>query len=194
MPAIPGAVLFDADGVVQHTPTLRTHILQLVPDEAFLSAVFAAEVPTLTGAATFEDTMARLIDDRSLPVALPDLLAAWTAIEVDTGVVNTVAALRDRGHRCYLATNQNDFRAAHLREHLGYDSIFDGQFYSCELRVAKPEVGFFSAIADHLALAPEDLLFFDDSQRNVDGARRAGLAAELFTPQTDIAAIVRNRS
>jgi putative hydrolase of the HAD superfamily len=46
--------------------------------------------------------------------------------------------------------------------------------------VAKPDPGFFAAAASRIAAEPSSILFIDDSARNVEGARAAGLAAEQW--------------
>ena len=46
--------------------------------------------------------------------------------------------------------------------------------------MAKPEPAYFEAIIDTIKVAPERVLFLDDHEPNVHGARAAGLRAELF--------------
>jgi putative hydrolase of the HAD superfamily len=67
-----------------------------------------------------------------------------------------------------------------MRNALGYDALFDVCCYSCDLGVAKPDPAFFAAAARRVAAGPASILFIDDSARNVDGARAAGLAAEQW--------------
>jgi putative hydrolase of the HAD superfamily len=64
-----------------------------------------------------------------------------------------------------------------------YRELFDHEFYSHALGFAKPDPEYFHAIAAKLALAADQLLFIDDHEANVLGAREAGLHAELF-PRT----------
>lgn len=51
--------------------------------------------------------------------------------------------------------------------------------FSAELGRSKPEPEAFRRLAAHLAMAPEDVLYFDDDAAYVEGAREAGLAAHL---------------
>jgi putative hydrolase of the HAD superfamily len=48
------------------------------------------------------------------------------------------------------------------------------------LGVTKPDPGFFAAAARRVGAEPSTILFIDDSARNVEGARAAGLAAEQW--------------
>lgn len=182
----PVIVLFDADGVVQSSPAdvwdrLGALLPEHVEREAFLSDLFAAELPTLTGEGDFLAAVAATLQAwRCPPAAAPDLAALWRLLEVDAGVVSVIGALRATGVRCYLATNQHAYRAAYMRAELGYEAVFDGQFYSCELGLAKPQAAYFEHILAVTGVPTHSALFLDDSERNVLGARTVGLRAGLF--------------
>ncbi|MEM7323516.1 MAG: HAD family phosphatase [Actinomycetota bacterium] len=53
------------------------------------------------------------------------------------------------------------------------------QYLSYELGMTKPERGIFDHAAADLGVSPDRILFLDDSPANVDGARAAGLQAEV---------------
>jgi putative hydrolase of the HAD superfamily len=107
-------------------------------------------------------------------------MAAWTMIEPDSAMINMVRRLRQRGIRCYLATNQEPRRASYMSEQLGYRDLFDGEFYSCRLGLAKPAAAFFHSIVKDLGLQPMSVLFLDDHEVNVNSAREVGLHASQF--------------
>ena len=67
-----------------------------------------------------------------------------------------------------------------MRSSLGFETIFDEQFYSYELGFAKPEAGYFQAIMDRINVAPHRVLFIDDHEGNVAGASELGIHSELF--------------
>lgn len=182
------AVLFDADGVLQHLPEglderiIRTLGRRPEPFEDFKQAVYAAERPSLIGEAHFRDALAEVLSDWHLPTGCIDALldAWWGTLQVDTRVLDRIDGLRRAGFVCALATNQQQYRAHHMAQVLGYASRFDHAFYSCRVGLAKPDPAFFTHIATMLESEPAQLLFLDDQPRNVDGARRAGLHAEQF--------------
>lgn len=53
------------------------------------------------------------------------------------------------------------------------------QYLSYELGMTKPDRDIFDHVVADLGIAPERVLFVDDSPSNVEGARAAGLAAEV---------------
>jgi putative hydrolase of the HAD superfamily len=54
---------------------------------------------------------------------------------------------------------------------------FDVRVYSCKVGVAKPAAEIFLHSARLLGIPPEDCLFLDDRQDNVEGAQQAGMQA-----------------
>jgi len=69
-------------------------------------------------------------------------------------------------------------------------SAFDRIFVSSELGFRKPERAAFDAVSDTIEVAPRNILFFDDTLENVEGARRAALNAVLVTRPADLLSAV----
>lgn len=184
------AVLLDADGVLQRTSEDWYDVLLGLGGEGFPEACFEIEKPSLRGEGDFRDHLQAYLDENGLTCAVTDVLSPWLRIELDEGAMDVVAAVRANGTRCYLATNQQAVRAAHMREALGYEESLDGCFYSYELGVAKPDPDYFSRIVATLGLPAGELLFVDDRPDNVAAARSVGLAAE-DVPQHDHGATLR---
>ena len=95
-------------------------------------------------------------------------------------MLDAIRVLRQIGVSCYLATNQELHRARHMSETLGFANLFDGEFYSCRLGLAKPDPEYFRAIVGELKIAPNRVLFLDDHEVNVRAARTVGLHATEF--------------
>lgn len=101
-----------------------------------------------------------------------DLEAAGLKIGIlsNTNVLHweRLAGLRDGGAEYPLIA-----RAAHLHA-------------SFLLRCAKPDRRIYEAFAHAAAASPSQILFFDDLERNVEGARLAGWRAEQVDPATSV--------
>lgn len=180
------ALLFDADGVLQHATADREAriraVFGFVPDDLdeLSRDVFAAERPTLTGEGDFVEAMVPVVAKWGAPGTASEFAKCWQSIEVDGEILALIARLQQAGYLCALATNQQSYRATHMAKTLGYDTFFDRSFYSCELGFAKPDPQYFDAIVDCLSYEPTELLFVDDSAQNVEGAKAAGLNAVQF--------------
>jgi putative hydrolase of the HAD superfamily len=184
------AILFDADGVIQRPSPVRHSLwAQLlggtVSVDAFLHEVFDAERACYIGVGDFQRRFGELLDRWNCTGDLGAALQAWTAIEVDSTILEMIAMLRASGHRCYLASNQEPYRARYMSETMLYKAAFDGEFYSCTVGHAKPAPAYFKAILDALAVRAEDTLFIDDLSTNVEAARGVGLRASIFAPAPD---------
>ncbi len=178
------AVLWDADGVLQHLPagweaSMRPVVDGHVDDlPAFLAEAFELERPALLGELSWLDVLPGLLERWGVPHLYDDALRVWLTIVPQADVRELVTGLREQGVRCYLATNQTEHRGRFMAENLGYDGLLDGAFWSYQLGVAKPDPAFFTTILDRLGFEAAEVLFVDDSLRNVEAARSVGLAAE----------------
>lgn len=175
-------VLFDADGVIQTTREGWLEELTAVGGdrgEDFVLAVFAAETACVTGQ-DFQAAMDAVLQEFAIDRPLSEVIDAAYWIEVDPTMIGAVRGLRDLGLRCGLATNQQNLRGTYMRGSLGFAEVFDEQFYSWELGVAKPDPAYFAAVLDRIDADGDRVLFLDDNADNVEGARTAGLRAELF--------------
>ena len=187
------AVLLDADGVLQVSPAGWVDDLKaLVPagrGDDFARDVFAAEVPAMVGDRAFPQVLDEVARRWDFECDNARLLSHWHRIEVSAATVDLVAELRSAGMRCYLASNQHAYRAAHMRVGLGYDELFDGQFYSCDLGLTKSSPEFFSRVVDALDVPAGSVLFVDDNVKYVDAAGAVGLRAEQWSIDDGIEAL-----
>jgi putative hydrolase of the HAD superfamily len=178
------AVLWDADGVLQHLPdgweaSMRPVVEGHVTDlDAFLAEAFEAEKPALVGEADWLEVLPALLERWRVPHLYDRAVQVWLSIVPQEKVRDLVTSLRGAGIRCYLATNQTEQRGRYMAEHLGYHELLDGAFWSYELGLAKPDPAYFTAILDRLSIDATEVLFVDDSPRSVEAARSVGLAAE----------------
>jgi putative hydrolase of the HAD superfamily len=177
-------VMFDADGVLQHLP--GGWIAAAEPFFGgraleFLQRSYAAELPTLAGQGDHLAILTATLADFAVTVPVADVYRGiWLSVEPVAASLAVVRALRQGGYGVHLGTNQERYRAAHMREVLGYDGLFDVSCYSWELGAAKPDLAFFTEAARRIGAEPAAILFIDDNAENVAAARAAGLSAEQW--------------
>lgn len=185
-----GHVLFDADGVLQHLPGGWYAAAEPFLGEssgAFLHAAWALESPLLTGGdVDFVAALERLLVENGSSASAAEVYAAlWGTVETVAATVDVIRRARAAGYGVHLGTNQAAHRSHLLRSTLGYDDLFDVSCYSYELGVAKPDPSFFRRAADRIGSEPGEILFVDDSAKNVDSARSAGMSAIHWTLDAD---------
>lgn len=165
------AVLWDADGVLQSTPA----------DAWDLAVQVVAQFPgAITGAPIDEGRIRAVAHELELADRVDEIVSVWLTFDLLVPSLEVVAQVRAAGTACYLATNQDAYRAACMRENAPYGEVLDGAYYSCDIGAAKPSAAFFGHIVADLGIAPDQLLFLDDQPANVAGARSAGLDAECW--------------
>lgn len=179
------AILFDADGVIQTTektfiPQLKSLVKEIDQTDHFLADIFAAEKPCLIGQRDFSAELEVVLKRWNVNTPLRQALAIWESIHPITEILDQIQSIRKGNILCYLATNQQSYRADYMRATLNYDSLFDGAFYSYEIGAVKPDELYFQKALAHLDISPADILFIDDKSANTEMAQACGMQALLF--------------
>ncbi|MEU4338963.1 HAD-IA family hydrolase [Micromonospora lupini] len=147
--------------------------------------------PVLTGQVSHADWMSSVADALAEPAGGPDRAQAavqqWQRYrgEVDTEVLDFVREVRAAGIRVGLATNATDLLDADLAA-LGLVGELDVVVNSSALGVHKPAPEYFQAACQALATPPARVLFVDDEDWAVRGARSAGLSAHRWGGHADL--------
>jgi putative hydrolase of the HAD superfamily len=185
------ALLFDADEVLQYPNPERNadlwRVLGFTPEPVaeFVAEVHAAEDTTLTGLLDFLDVLPPMLSRWGVTEKAHDVCQWLNAITVDHDILALVSELRLRGYCCALATNQQTHRAEFMANQLGYRALFDRCFFSCDMRLAKPDPRYFQAILAELQLNPDDVIFIDDKPQNVRAASSLGIHSICFANSKD---------
>lgn len=58
--------------------------------------------------------------------------------------------------------------------------IFDNVFFSCIMKLRKPDIKFFQYALNTLKLSPHECLFIDDKERNIKVAAELGMSSLLY--------------
>lgn len=106
-----------------------------------------------------------------------------------------LAALRHLRKRrgVYLLSNTNPIMwrgviaEEFLKEGLRREDYFDGIVTSFEAKCMKPDERIFRRVEESFGIRPEETLFLDDSQANLDAAARLGYKTMLVAPGTEFA-------
>jgi putative hydrolase of the HAD superfamily len=131
------------------------------------------------GATTYWQAVARRpLDSPTLAKLIELDNEQWT--RVNPGMLALSRRLREAGIKTAILSNMEFEMLAAMRAKFPWLNEFKVKIYSCEIRLAKPEVEIFLHTARGLRVEPGRTLFLDDKQVNIDGARKAGMQAFLF--------------
>ena len=120
--------------------------------------------------------------------SVDDFLQYWFASNTvaDEAVLQKVQELRSKDVKCYLVTDQEKYRAQYSRQVLGFDKKFDGCFFSCELGVSKADPEFFKTVISKIGCEPDEVVYLDDEEGDVEAAKKLGVAAKLYSGVEDL--------
>lgn len=65
-------------------------------------------------------------------------------------------------------------------------SLFQKLYASSEIGLRKPDAEAFNHILDEVGIQPDELLFFDDSIENIEGAKKLGIQTVLVTDTASV--------
>jgi FMN phosphatase YigB (HAD superfamily) len=76
----------------------------------------------------------------------------------------------------------NSFVGAREREQAayGFEDLVDEIIYSHECGLSKPDPAIYALTCERLRVAPQEIIFLDDYEPNVEGARQVGIHAVLY--------------
>ena len=121
--------------------------------------------------------------------------ALWTIlVDIAPEKIALLKRLASR-YDLYMLSNNNAIctpRAVEIFAEAGYPMYegFKKCYISYQLKTSKPSLDFYRAVIADIGLPSEEMLFIDDSQRNVDASISVGLPAVYYQPGTDLAKVL----
>ncbi|GIG86517.1 HAD-IA family hydrolase [Plantactinospora endophytica] len=192
----PTALLVDLDGVLRRWDPETSAAVERrygLPAGALYDTAMQGALlqPAVTGQLSHADWLAGIVDALAGPAGGADRARAavdeWQADRgtVDPEVLGFVREVRSAGTRVGLATNATDLLDADLAL-LGLTDEVDVVVNSSKLGVSKPSREYFQQACLAVGAPPAQVLFVDDSDRSVRGARVAGLSAYRWSGPADL--------
>lgn len=188
------AVVWDFDGVLNRAgrPDARGMFpwQVRVTEELGVDAVAMAEAMFRDKAALFtgrEDVLDRLADwaaAEGLDLDPEEVLELWFEADHDPDpeLERVLDLLAEAGVVQVILTNNEARRARWIAQDAGWADKVDAIYASAETGVMKPAPEAFARIEAALDMAPAEILFVDDTPRNVEAAERRGWLGWDYTP------------
>lgn len=134
-----------------------------------------------------------------LPEGVSDEDIDWAFCKFLTGIpahrLDELRRLR-RSYRVYMLSNTNPIMwKSKIRDDFGQQGLtredyFDGIVTSFEAKALKPDRAIFDYACRKLGIRPEETLFIDDSQANLDAAAALGFRTALAAPHTEFIQVI----
>jgi putative hydrolase of the HAD superfamily len=181
------AILFDVDGLVLKARkrffSEKLAEEQGISNEAVTEFFLGNFKKCTLGQADLKEEIAPFLEKWKWQGSVDDLLNYWFESEStkDEDVLKIITALRNKGIKCYIATRQEKYRFEYLLEEVGLKEYFDGAFCTCNIGYDKNDERFYKFILQEIHLQPSEMLFFDDTQSNVDTAKELGMESYFYS-------------
>lgn len=100
-------------------------------------------------------------------------------------------------YELYMLSNNNPICVRYSRKMfedagIPLENIFRKCYFSYEMKALKPSEAFYRNVVSDIGLPAEQMLFIDDSMKNVEGSVAAGLPAVFYQPGTDLEALLED--
>lgn len=116
-----------------------------------------------------------------LPTAPDDVVRLLPlGYEINAAVDQLVREVRARGYQTCICSNNFTTRVNALQEKFGFLEKFDVHVFSYEVGVLKPDKKIFEALVEAVRCKPEELVYSDDNEDKLTGARGLGITCFLY--------------
>ncbi len=184
------AVIFDYGMVLTGQPNANAHDAMVritgLPRDQFETVYWADRHAYDEGKLTGLQFWQNLVRDAklNLDAAAIDELNVWDARMWTTQNPAMLAwqmKLKQHGIRTAILSNMGDTVLASIQREFDWLPRFDVLIWSFEHKMAKPDAAIYRLTLDKLGTRPEETLFIDDKEANIDAARDLGLLAIQFS-------------
>lgn len=153
------------------------------------------EVGLITG----EEAIKELKNEMYPGTSTKQIIDAWMSVLKYTpkARINLLQSLKNR-FRIFLLSNTNEIHAKTFNQQMkleygfNYFDIFEKIFYSHELHLRKPGNDIFTHVLKTIKIKPEETLFIDDTEANIDTADSLGLISFHLDGNQDIAELFKD--
>ena len=184
------AVIFDYGMVLTGLPDAQAHAQMVrltgLPEARFESLYWADRHAYDEGKLSGITFWQKLLRDAKIeggPSMVEELnrcdARMWTT--QNPAMVAWQARLKQNGIRTAILSNMGDSVLESITRAFDWIARFDVLVWSFQLRIAKPDPKIYLHTLERLQTSPEETLFIDDKQVNIDAALALGLKAFQFT-------------
>ncbi len=98
-------------------------------------------------------------------------------------VWDRVDELKQKGYRIFILSNYSEFLFRKHTDGLPFRDSLDGGIVSYQVNLIKPEPEIYKHLLEKYSLDPDDCIFYDDRDDNVEAARALGIEAVVITSE-----------
>ena len=124
---------------------------------------------------------------REVGIVLPEEDFQWLVLEdiiswadINEETIGLIKDLRQNGNKLAVLSNMVTETLDYLRNHTEFIPLFDHTFFSCDIKMVKPNPEIYEYILNHMNVAASECIFIDDLEHNCKAAELAGMKSIQF--------------
>ncbi len=188
------AVIFDLNGIFLQSPKLSERFEQdfHVPVAEFIPKLSAimdkVRQPNAGGAFEY---WKQCLKEWKINLSEEKFWDYWFKSEITSNkMVDFAKSLREKGIKVIILSNNFKERADYYKDYPWITEAVDKVYFSWQTGFVKPDVRAWQFILTENSLNPEDCIYFDDQQKNLDAANGLGIKSYLFTDEAELEEVV----
>lgn len=183
------AIIFDLNGVFIQSPRLSKRFEKDfgVSTDQFLLAL--KEIMNIVRKPNADDTYSYwepYLKKWNVGLNQEGFYNYWFSAEKEVPeLIEYARELQQKGIKIIILSNNFKERAGYYEKAFSFLKEFDGLYYSWQTGYVKPDRKAYEEILEKDNLKPEECVYFDDSEKNIEVAQSIGINSYLFVNLED---------
>ena len=112
---------------------------------------------------------------------IKEVMKTWNEMHLPVeGTSEFLKRMKEKGYKIYLLSNYHLKAYEFINSKYDFIKNVDGEIISYRVKLLKPEPEIYKALMDKYNLKPEESVFVDDTQVNIEAAEKLGLHGVIF--------------
>lgn len=177
--------LFDVGNVIKYPFDLKKfYDLLDVKEDYDTFKLFFRKTCSLaeSGKISDEDFFNGIIREFNLDIDLSEIIDFYNQSngEYNKDALNMLKRIRDNGNKVYILSNLKKIDYDNFIRDINKE-YYDKFYKSYEIGLEKPDKRIFEYVIKDIGVNPNDILFFDDKENNINNAKELGIDARIIT-------------
>ncbi len=190
------AIIFDLNGVFIQSPNLSDRFQEKfgILAEDFLPVLkeIMAKVRKPDAGSSFACWQPYL-ENWGVNLTEKEFFDFWFLAEKEVKELTELAEeIKQKGIKIFILSNNFKERAEYYSKNFDFLKILDKIYYSWQTGFVKPDPRAFQNILSENNLNPNECIYFDNSEQNVEVAKSLGIEAHLFEDINSIRKVFKN--
>ena len=133
------------------------------------------------GEITFDEHARDVIKTLKLDISITELTEIYNSVIAPSSNMFPIVSQISKTHRIALASNTSEPHWKYAQKFLPFSSLLNPVIVSYLAGALKPEKAFYDKLLNESGLPADRILFIDDLETNVEGARKVGIIGLQFS-------------